>query len=478
MTRRTVATFHDDVAWLDRLTTMMKMTFPILLAITLGCASDVELPLDLDRGAQPPPEMEPDPSSDPPLADEWSRTDFPTQGWIQDLVWTTDGAVVAATPIAADLDAPTQGAAVTLTRYGADGAIEWVAHASPTDLFMNLAAIEGGGVLVATRPDLYGNRSPQPAGLAWYDADGNLTASWRPSDEVTGDQLVAITSFEPLPDGGVFWVGVAGLSETVPVAGLLDAERQLQWIVPLPAPAESEVGEPTDVALTADGGLVVLAGYRPEGSEPSTSSDAYVVQLGPDGGERWRTELVGSGAGAGMRVASSGNLVVAGTFRGRVSVGDLVLEDEPYPPRHFVAEIDPAGEARGVHRIELPAWLVGAENRFRVHAMTMTGEDLVVAGDYFTDPLVPAGFLATTHRVDGTFVSERIFALQEVVGGAGSIGPMAVGAAPDGRLAAGGAFSGSVDFGDGVVDSGVGENGYPLTRPFVAVFEPGGTDVD
>jgi hypothetical protein len=459
---------------------MMKMTFAILLATTVGCASDVELPLDVDRGAEMPPTTEPDPPgspSDPALpADGWSRTDFPVQGQIHDLVWTTDGAIVAATPITEDLDAPPDFAPVTLTRHRADGAIEWVAYASPTDRFMELAAIDGGAVVVGIRPDLTSS-SPAPAGLAWYDADGNLTASWRPSAEETGDQLLAITSFRPLPDGGVFWVGVAGLSNSERVAGLLDAERQLQWIVPLPAPAGRGVSGQTDVALTTDGSFVVLAASHPT-EDWESPSDAYVVQLGPDGGERWLTEFVGSGAAAGIRVASSGNLIVVGTFIGTMSVGELALEYEPYPPRHFVAQIDRDGQARAVHRMEIPAWLVGDESRHRIHAMTVAGEDLVVAGDYFTDTLAQAGFITTTHRLDGTLASERIFALQKAVETGSAVGPLAVDVASDGRMAAGGEFSGAVDFGDGVIDTGVVENGYPRALPFLSVFENSGAEVD
>ena len=104
------------------------------------------------------------------------------------------------------------------------------------------------------------------------------------------------------------------------------------------------------VALTADGDFVVLFGYEEDDEAPGPSPwHASVLQLGPDGGERWRTEieLLGSGFGSAMRVAPSGNLLVTGTFRERVSVGDLVLEDDSYPPRHFVAEIGPDGRRAG-----------------------------------------------------------------------------------------------------------------------------------
>jgi hypothetical protein len=327
--------------------------------------------------------------------------------------------------------------------------------------------------------------SPAPAGFEWYDAEGNLTGSWRPTPEETGEQLASISSLRPLPDGGLFWVGLAGRYNAAPVAGLLDSERQLQWIVPFPVPAGGHLRGQSHVALTADGGFDVLASYEPEQPEWPDVPDyppvpeAYLVQLGPDGEERWRTELVGLDAGDGIRVASSGNLIVAGTFDGSMSVGDHVLECELNACR-FVAEIDPAGEARGLHALELPAWLVGADTRFKLEAMTVTGEELVIAGEYFHDttPLVLAGFVTTTHRIDGTLLSETVFARQEVQGNSGGGGPQVIDVAPDGRVAVGGRFAGSVDFGDGVVDSGVNEHGFSLGKPFIAVFEPSGGEVD
>jgi hypothetical protein len=399
---------------------------------------------------------------------------------------------VAATPITDGLDVLLDWMPAILTRHRADGVVEWVAHAnttdSLTDQFFGLAAIEGGGVVAGIWPDATVS-SPAPAGLQWYDAEGSLTASWRPSAEETGGLLRSISSFRPLPDGGVFWVGRAGLYNASTVAGLLGADRQIQWIVPLPGPPEANVTGHPEVALTADGGFVVLASYEPEQPEwPEEEPDfplppeAHVVGLGPDGAERWRTQLVGVDRGTGIRVASSGNLIVTGIFDGSMSVGDLVLEGASYPPPQFVAEIDPAGEARRLHAIELPAWLVDAGSHFKLQAMTVAGEDVVIAGEYFHDaggPLALTGFLSTTHRLDGTLVSDTVFARQDEQGvEAGGTGPLVIDVAPDGRVATGGLYSGAVDFGDGIVDSGVNEDGFSLGKPFITVFEQSDSEVD
>lgn len=472
---------------------MMKTTFPLLLAAILGCASEVDLPLDLDPGGEPPPDMEPEPGPESPPSSPpgtppdnlWTRTDFP-RGHIRSLVWTTDGAVVAATPVSSDLDVAELPPAA-LTRHGADGDVEWVAHASPTDHFSGLAAIDGGGVVAAIWPDAT-RPSPAPAGFEWYDADGRLTASWRPSADETGGLLRSISSFRPLPGGSVFWVGNVGLYGASPWVGLLDAERQLQWsvplTVPLTVPGSVHVDAESAVALTGDGGLVVLARHvyeEPEWPEEPEEPfhHGFLVQLGPDGEERWRTVFGGLDYTQGIAVAPSGSLRVTGVFRQTMSVGDLVLGCEE-DVCQFVAEIDPAGEALGLHAMELPASSAGQGVRFQPEAMTADGEELLIAGDFFdgTFPQVPAGALVTSYRRDGTIASETIFVRQEIAGNGGGTGPRVVDVAPDGRLAVGGSFSGTVDFGEGPVDSGMSEYGVTLSRPFIAVFQPGDPAVD
>ena len=456
---------------------MTKTTFPLLLVAAMGCASEVDLPIDPDRGEEAPSDPDPDPDPDPPLPeDEWSRADLSAQGSVQSVVWTTDGAVVAITPRAGE-DNPLSGVGRTLTRYGADAAVEWVVDASPTDTFVTLAAVDEGGVVAAIRSDV-----SSPGGLAWYDAHGNETASWRPSDDLTGGFLYVITSVQVLPDGGVFWVGVTVSTGSSRVAGLLDAERQLQWVASLPvAPAEYSMTGPGYAALTGEGGFVALARYAPdEDRELDKPRGAYLVELGPDGDQRWRTDIVGAPYIDGLGATSSGNLVVTGSFSGAMSAGDLVLESDPYESVHFVAEIDPRGRARGLHPIELPTAPDGAERDFKLQAMTVMGDELVIAGEFFTPNTLhgPDGFRATSHQLDGALLSERIFAVQIAEVNGGGTGPLAIDAAPDGRIAAGGDFGGSVDFGDGVVDGGVDDRGFSLSRPFVTVFESSDREVD
>lgn len=461
---------------------MIKMTVSILMATALGCAAEVDLPLDLDRGAQTPLDLPP--GSTPPLGQPaWSRTDFAAPGSVHDIAWATDGGLLATVPMGREVNGDFEPIRA-LTRHAADGTLDWEVQGSGADFLGALSATEGGGAVVGVSPEDWMFEEPnRPAGLDWYDADGTLTASWRPAEQDTEDMLREIDTVLALPDGGAFWAGQTlsdDFSVWTSVAGLLDAEGQLQWVVAIPMPSDGAYqGQPTDAALTADGDVVMLASYGLETSDDSLEWTSFVVRFGPDGSEVWRNAFLGDGLANGIAVAPSGNVVLAGNFKSSMTVGDLSLADDSYGHHHFVAELDPAGQAVGLHPLEVPASIDSDEIGVLANTMAMIGENLLVGGYYYTfssESQRLTGYYAATLRLDGGLVSEMIFPTVEQLF---SPGPVAADLTPDGRLALGGSFAGRVNFGE--VESGEDEDGFPVALPFIAVFDPpcdGCNDVD
>jgi len=475
---------------------MMKRIVPILVATALGCSTEVDLPLDLDRDTQPSPEETADsPPDDPPPPDAppappavgqlaWSRTDFEAPGYVHDIAWATDGGLLATVPMIRVVDGEEEQVRL-LTRHAPDGTLDWDVHGNSNDYLGVLSATPGGGAVVAVSPEDWVEGPTRPAGLDWYDIDGNLTRSWRPADQDTDDMLREIDAVQAFPDGRVFWAGQTlndDLTVRTSVAGLLDAEGQLEWLVTVPMPVDGDVeGQPAAAALTADGDIVLLVSYLPPSDDfPSWSS--FVVRFALDGSETWRSVFLGSGNGNGIAVAPSGNLVVAGNFEDSVTIGDLDLEDDSSGHHHFVAELDPAGQAVGLNNVAVPGSIDSDEIGVLANTMTMIGSDLVLAGMYYTfssDSPQLSGYYISSNRLDGDLVAEMTFpvVVSEPLFG---FGPIAADATPEGRLALGGSFAGLVDFGDGAVDSGQDDFG-PITLPFILAFDPpdpGCNDVD
>ncbi len=482
MTNRAVAT--DSRA-------MMRLSISLLMATALGCASDVDLPLDLERGADPPasdspPESPPDSppeSSRPPLgALAWARTDFGDQGYVHDLVWAADGGLLATAPMARP-EGDDYLSIRLLTRHQPDGTLDWDVHGNENDFLGVLSPTADGGAVVAISPDDWSEEGPnRPAGLDWYDGDGNLMRSWRAGEHDTEHTLREIDAVQTLPDGRVFWAGQTlddDFTKFAVVAGLVDTDGQLQWVVTVPSPVEGPYysGQPTGATLAADGSILMLSSYPITPGAGTYAS--FVVNFALDGSEVWRTVFGGTGDGNGFEVAPSGNVVVAGNFQGSVTLGDLHLEGDLYGHNHFVAELDPAGQPLGLCSLELPAAIDRDEIGANANTMTVVGEDLVVGGMYYTntsDAPQLTGYYAATNRLDGSLAAELILPV-EVSDQFSGFGPVAADATPEGRLALGGAYSGRVDFGDGEVDSGEDEFG-PRSVPFIAVFDPMPGDCD
>ena len=188
--------FDDDAAWLRRLIVMMKLIVSVLVAAAAGCAADVNLPLDLQRGGAGHPIGWP----------AWSRADFPHQGYVHEVAWAADGGLLASVPMR------TTGSSAdhisVLTRHEADGTLDWNVELTGYEYFGPLSATDDGGAVVAIESENYESSGLDGlSALAWYDRDGNQTAIWRAGPHLTRGLLHGITAVRALPDGSVFWAG-------------------------------------------------------------------------------------------------------------------------------------------------------------------------------------------------------------------------------------------------------------------------------
>ena len=466
---------------------MTRLSISLLVATALGCASDIDLPLDVERGAEPPdspPASDSPPESSPPLgALAWARTDFGDEGYVHDLVWAVNGGLLATAPMARQ-EGDDYVSIRLLTRHQPDGTLDWDVHGNENDFHGVLSPTADGGAVVAISPDDWSEAGPnRSAGLDWYDGDGNLVRSWRAAEHDTEHTLREIDAVQTLPDGSVFWAGQTlddNFEKFEVVAGLVNTDGNLEWAVTVPSPVEGPYysGQPTHAALAADGTILMLSSYPITPGAGTYAS--FVVNYALDGSEVWRTVFGGTGDGNGFEVAPSGNVVVAGNYQGSATLGDLHLDGDPYGHNHFVAELDPAGQPLGLSSLELPAAIDRDTIGVNANTMTVVGEDVVLGGSYYTNtsnaPEQLTGYYAATYRLDGSLAAELIFPV-EVNDQFSGFGPVAADATPEGRLALAGAYAGRVDFGDGEVNSGEGEFG-PRSVPFIAVFDPMPGDCD
>ena len=402
-----------------------------------------------------------------------------------DLVWTTDGALVAAVPMHRWVEGPpyerNERVAVALARHGADGALEWEVDGTPGVVFTDLAATTGGGIVAGVRHDELVELTPGPGGIEWYDADGTLTESWRMTEQANGDLLHEVFKVQPLPDGGVVFAARRSSFYDYPsntVVGLLDADRQLQWTQRIDGFAAgggnsaADWGGVTDLALAPDGDIVVLAYYSDDVGGPLNPSPSdptsYVLELGLDGTEHW-TSLFHEGVADRLLVMPSGNLVVAGSDEG-VSFASGFSLPSKLGPAPFAAELDPAGRAVGLDWIALPDALLEPGARVFVHDVAVADDDVVLTGRYFAGYSLD-GYFVTVNSRDGGLVREELFPVREPSADVSS-GPTVAEVAPDRRIALGGNLTGFVDLGDGEIAGGED----PV--PFIAVLEPTSIEVD
>ena len=259
------------------------------------------------------------------------------------------------------------------------------------------------------------------------------------------------------------------------VAGLLNPEHQLQWVVNVPPPDFAIQQEaPRHVVLTGDGGIIVLSNYAAD-TGGGINWSSFAVRLASDGSEEWRTVFLGCGVGEGIAVAPSGNVVVAGRFKDRVTIVGQTLEARSPGEHSFVAELDPAGQPVGIRPLQIPADIDSDEIVSSPRSMTMIGDNLLVGGLYYTvsdeNPEQRNGHYVSANRLDGEVVSGLLFPVNTSEE-RWPLGPVTAAARPDGGLALGGDFTGRVDFGDGEVFSGLESGRHPRLVPFFVVLNP------
>lgn len=436
----------------------MTRTSLLLIAAVAACGSDVELQLDIEG----------------PRAGVESRAVFGPLDWsyvdlgsgnsnVHDLAWAPDGALFV-TMSTWDAQPPDPPYVRSLMRFEADGRRSWALREQGT--FGNVGPTADGGVVVARAP-FDGGVLTGAAGLDWYSRDGVLTASWRLEASETTDALQEILQLQVTPDGGVVWTGVTSgeLSGELTVAGHVDAEGQLLWMVSLePAENAIESAYPLDLLLTPDGGSIALVGISGQ------SSSSYVVRLEADGTEAWRRAITG-GYGRGIELTPSGTLALAGVFSGSMTVGDFQLSsDELNDLQPFMAEVDPQGQVLAARTIQEPEAVAGHETY--VNEVTLAGDSLLVAGRHFhwdrSD--LPQGFWLAAYDASGSVIDEVVFPMDA---GDPGFGPGLLEVDSSGRLAMGGALAGEMDLGGGEVSTGAG---FPM-RPFIAVYDQP-SDVD
>lgn len=234
----------------------------------------------------------------------------------------------------------------------------------------------------------------------------------------------------------------------------LDAEGRVLWAGRFGDAAHHQAG----TAVTVDGqGNIILAGWFKGtlglgGDEEGVSeSDMFVAKLGPGGEVLWRRVARSTSAGKALGVAvdGAGNVVVVGSFRGELAVGETTLTnagdkdavviklDENGAPLWAKAFGDGADqEALGVS--------TDPEGNVLVTGVFLGGVEL--GGARLEASGAADGFL-TKLAPGGDVLWARSF------GDGLEQGSAAVDADPLGNVWATGYFGGSVDFGGGPLQS-------------------------
>lgn len=449
---------------------MMRQIALLLLVVAPACSAEVDLELAPGERAGVPG------AALGPLA--WAEVPGgEAESMVVDMAWTPDGGLLADLALfEPDVESSSHERS-TLVRYDADGTRRWVVEVPGGRSPLSVTA-DGGAVTAHHRNGWLGDLPVPPAGLDWFDSSGELIETWRPlpSDEL-GD-LDEVMAVQALPDGGaVFAASFDGPHRAV--AGRVDGAGQLLWIVPV-VPSEGPPSYDTakHVVAMPDGGMVVSVDTEPfwspgeEDPDPLPRRASYLVRLDPDGSEVWRV-LLESAQPFSLDLAPSGDLVVAGSFQGTMTAGDLRFESdlEELEEQPFLLEVAADGRVLAGRTFDHPlpspsgvvsVWTAGySGDRLRT-----AGIPIRVAEDIDWAP--PAIWIAD-YDLDGNLLDHSLL---PVSGGGHPTGPTFVAMGPTGQVAIGGIIRGAIDFGDGEVSTG---EGSPM-KAFIAVFDPGGVD--
>jgi hypothetical protein len=232
------------------------------------------------------------------------------------------------------------------------------------------------------------------------------------------------------------------------------------WAVSIGGSGSETVKESGAVATDAAGNIYVLGTFESAtidlGGGPVTRqgySDVFLVSYTPDGSHRWSRRIGGDDweYAGGVGVDGSGNVYVTGQVEGSLDLGGGPLPSSGGMRDLFVGSYTSTGAYRWSQRH-------GAINTTVIPsdlAVNAAGQVVVVGG---LDGSASLGGAVLTDAGDNDMF---VLALDDsgahlwsrALGGSGFDSAMGVAVDPNGRVAIAGAFSGSVDFGLGVVTS-------------------------
>jgi hypothetical protein len=229
------------------------------------------------------------------------------------------------------------------------------------------------------------------------------------------------------------------------------------------------------VAVTVDAaGQIVVAGqfeerarFGPDELHSQGRGDVFVARIDPAGAIRWARSFGGKNSDLATGVArdSAGNILVLGSFRGHIRLGDTILEAADGHDL-FLLSLSPDGEPRWARRIGGGSWQIGS-------AIALDrNDDVVVAGVFDGTISLDDVVLESDRSADGfvaRFDADGTLAWARRLGGGGWDEATDVAVSADGTAIVVGAFSDVGQFG----------GSYPLRSAgrsdiFVAAYSPAG----
>lgn len=331
------------------------------------------------------------------------------------------------------------------------------------------AASAGGAVLTSVGQDVFVAKFDATGRHLWSRAFGGAGAQVGERIAIASDDDIVIcgefagaTRFggSPLVEHGGWDVFVARLSRS---------DGSLTWSMGFGGSNEDTCSA---AVAAADGTIVVLGAFFGNmtvngASLPVAGSfDIFAVGLGASGSVRWSHAFGSAGADrvANGALADQGDVLVAGSFAGDLTLGTTLLHPQARDDG-FVARMSTDG---------IVAWAtpVSGSDLEYVTSVSSDGDRVVVSGvvagptrvgEVMVSPPVGNGtdiFVATLRYANGSVLAARTY------GGSGPDGVIAETTVSEGTLILTGGFSSpSFDFGPGLTVAGTGSDTYIARVP-------------
>lgn len=210
------------------------------------------------------------------------------------------------------------------------------------------------------------------------------------------------------------------------------------------------------VALGAGCGRV---GFGLLPTEDVGTADAASEEVG-----EWIAEFSSSGSSfvKGVGVDALGNVTVAGTFQGELSIGRFTESSGP-DAISYVASFDPQGEPRWLNIYEGQSFFVAEDI-----AVQANGSSSTVG--YFVETATIGSTLYNAGNRQDTFILDHgsdgsLTGFSHFPGSTGNAQPHSADVLADGTLAVSGTYFGNADFGGGPITTATQDSG------FVAVYD-------